>query len=1070
VKKPKRSFEEVLGTKWLPIIGITGIVIGVGYFLNWGWGRLSPWWRVLILYAGGLGFLFSGISLERKERYRFLGRGLIGGGWAVLVATTYAIANRPHELVLPSKTIDLFLLMAVIGVMVWHTLKYNSQVVTGAGFLLGFVAIGMNPDPPYNLIAGAMIIAGMTVVVRKYQWFELEVFGILASYINHFYWLYQVYEQQGQRGAFPFHSYSVVLVIGYWSIFRFSYLVRKISGGRQEFVSTFAGLLNPILFLAVMKYQGFHPEWAWKFLLVMGLVEFSLGQLPQARRRRAPFQILSSLGATLIVAAPFVRSSGNALEVLWLACAEAFLLAGIFTRERLFRGFGLIISFLVALYALPMRIVPLLRDVLTGQPHHYAQPGLILAVIGLTLYANAHVTRRFWPVLFEESLEDSSLSALSFGASLFAVAAVYATVPDHVIASALAVFVLWLTLTGKLFSIGEMIYEAHWVAVVAIIQVIVADRALETKWFGVPERVLAFGSVAALLYLSSRFVRLSETQGSALFSGAYAWAGTSLLTLLIWFHAASWIVGVAWILLALALALAGQALKRSDLKWQAFALVLISSIRALVINMNLTATWPHLTYRLVSVGVIALGIYLLARWAPRPKIRPVYSVAGTLLLAVLAFKEAPAPWTAVAWICLALVLSLAARLWKDRALLWQTHLLSALAAGWTLYANFDSQYGGTRLQLLTVGIVAAVLYALTWLTKIAAVIEDARICQAYAWAGSLLVSWLVWYQVQPITVSLIWGLFAVLLFEFQDLAKPVKIELSPPEATSWRAQSYVALAGSFAHIFYANFNVPGWGPALYNVLPLAAIYFYFYWQIGRHEISRLEKSIRVEPLLACLGTATLAAVMRFELPADRVVIGYAALLCGTLLVAWIAQRMIFLFQAFALLVLAAVRMSLYTFYHLHDPFAHHLASAIWAIALLACGVPLAFQVRKISRNVTVPGLLQPLAIHPEQPMFFVPVALLAVLVFLKFSGNEVTGGWGLEGFGIFVLALWAKERSFRLTGLSLLLVSALKLAVYDSLYFNNQLARILAWIGVFGLILIVGFLYGKYREALRDYL
>src|SRR5262249_43742337 len=158
--------------------------------------------------------------------------------------------------------------------------------------------------PPYNLFAAAFLISGMTVIVVRHQWFQLEVFGILASYINHFIWLYGVYEQQGQRAMFPHHTASVILVIGYWVIFRFSYLVRKISGKEQEAVSTSAGLLNPIGFLIVMKYQGFHPEWAWKVLLVMGAVEFILGQLPVSRRRVAPFRVLSSLGAALMVAAP----------------------------------------------------------------------------------------------------------------------------------------------------------------------------------------------------------------------------------------------------------------------------------------------------------------------------------------------------------------------------------------------------------------------------------------------------------------------------------------------------------------------------------------------------------------------------------------------------------------------------------------------------------------------------------------------------------------------------------------------------------------------------------------------
>jgi Predicted membrane protein (DUF2339) len=1076
-KKPARSFEEMLGVKLLPVIGITIIVLGVGLLLGAGWSKLYPWAHDLILYTGGLALLVGGIFLERNGRYRVLGRALIGGGWAVTAATTYALANLPEEQVLFSKNLDLFLVLAVIGAMVWHTLKYNSQVVTGAAFLLGFLAIGMNPSAPYNLIAGGMLIAGMTVIVVRRKWFELEVVGILASYANHFLWLYGVYERQGLRARFPDHTASLALVIGYWAVFRFSYLMRRISGKEEESVSTFAALLNPILFLIVMKYQGFHPDWAWWLLLTMGAVEFALGQLPPSRRRRAPFQVLSSLGVALMVAAPLVRGSGNALEVMWLVGAEAFLMAGILTRERLFRGFGLIISFLTALYAMPIRLFPLAQQISTGQPHRDGQISLVLVAIAAALYANAHLTRRFRPELFEEELEHQSLSGLSFIASVFAVGAVYAYVGDSIVAVALALLVAWLTTTGKMFSIAEMTYEAHWIAAVAFVQVLVADRSLETAWHGMPQRVLAFASVATLLYLSSRFVRLSETQGNVIFAGGYAWTATSLVTLLIWYQAAPWAVAVLWIVLGLALSFIGQTLKRTDLKWQAFGLVLLSTARALIINMNMpaplsgdpAATLSHVTYRLLSIVLIALGIYLLARWAPLKEIRPFYTVAGTLLLAFLAFKEAPAPWTAVAWVSLALALALAARGWKDRALLWQTHFLAALAAGWTLYANFDPQYHGSRVQWITVGITAGVLYALTWLTDIAAVIEDVRMCQAYAWAGSLLVSWLAWYQLPAISVSVAWGIFALLLFEFPDLAKAAKIDIGR-FAASWRAQAYVALAGSFAHIFYSNFNAPGWGPAAYAVLPLAPIYFYVYWQLARREESKLEKTVGMEFWLACLGTATLAAIVRFELPADAVVIGYAGLVLGTLLVAWLAHRQLFLFQALVMLGVTAFRISMTNFYHLNEPFGSSLSAAVWAIALLACAVPLAFRVRETAPAAGIPDWLRPFMLYPEQPLFFVPVGLLAVLLFLKLSGVKLTGAWAAEGFVLFVLALWAKERSFRWTGLSLLMAGVLKLAVYDIFFVNNLLLRALTWIGVGVLITMVAFLYSRNREALRDYL
>ena len=41
----------------------------------------------------------------------------------------------------------------------------------------------------------------------------------------------------------------------------------------------------------------------------------------------------------MVAAVPF-KYSGNSMEMLWLAGAEAFLFAGIFVRERLFRGLG----------------------------------------------------------------------------------------------------------------------------------------------------------------------------------------------------------------------------------------------------------------------------------------------------------------------------------------------------------------------------------------------------------------------------------------------------------------------------------------------------------------------------------------------------------------------------------------------------------------------------------------------------------------------------------------------------------------------------------------------------------
>lgn len=1064
-KKQGVSWEEIIGANWLPKIGITAIVIGVGFLLNHAWGSFAPSLRVLILYASGLATLAGGIFAERNERYQTLGRALIGGGWAVLSTVTYAIGHAHSVQLITSNALDLLLLLAVIGVMVWHTLKYNSQLVTGAGFLLGFTAIALNPDPPYNLIAGAFLVAGMTIIVQRYRWWELEVFGILASYLNHFFWLYSILSEGATGAAFPHHTVSLALIIAYWAVFRFSYVWRRVASHEEELVSTIAGLLNPLLFLAVMKYQSFHPEWAFYALLGLGAIEFTLGQLPVSRARKAPFRVLSSLGAALMIAAFPFKYSGGALEMLWLAGGEAFLLAGIFTRERLFRGFGLIVSALVVVHVLPVRIAPLLQELFNGQAHYHPQVSIVLAVIAAVLYANSHVLRARTPELFAEELERRGLNALSFAASLFAVCAIYAYIQDKAVAIALALLIAALSWLGNRFAIDELIYQAHWVSVVSFVQAIDAGRQLEVAWFGVPGRILTFVPIAGLFYLSSRYVRLSRTLSNGTFATAYALAATALLTILIWFQSPDWSMTLLWIGLALVLSLTGDALQRIDLKWQALALVALSFGRAITINFGLTATYHHLTYRLISVSLTAAGIYLLARWAPLAQVKPLYSVFGTFLLAFLAYKEAPELWIAVVWTGLAVALALAARILKDRALLWETHVLALLVTGWTLYASFAPQYRGGRAQLVSVVITAALLYLLNWITNVPAILENARIPHGYSWAGSLLLSWLLWFQLLPINVSLAWAIFGLLLFELGNWR-------------SWtflRAQAYVALACSFAHIFYANFNVlrgPSLGPEVIAVLFLVPIYFWIYWQLrGRKTSSAMESKIRIDYVVACLGTATLAALARFELPLETVAVGYAALTFAALLVAWLAHLEIFLYQALALLGMTAFRVSMYNFYHLNEPFSVSLGSSILAIALLGAGVPICLIIR--SRDVdSAPGAgwARVLARYSEQPMFFVPFGLVTVLLALKIDAGMLPLAWGGEAAIAYALGLRAKQRSYRLAGLGLMLVICVPMLVWDVLQLDDPTARYLTLIGVGGLILMVSFLVSRNREALRDYL
>src|SRR5215470_14180623 len=275
------EFEQKLGGNWLNKIGITILVIGISLFLAIKFPSLANPQKILIGYVVSLGILGGGVYLEKLDRYRIFARALIGGGWALTFFTTYAMHFVPYTRVIDTQSVDLVLLFIVATVMVVHTLRYDSQVVTGLAFLLAFTTVTISQNTIYSLSAGVILAVGLVAIVHRRGWFELEVFGVLASYLNHFVWLTRmVIPFSGLHRMFPEFIPSCVLLCLYWAVYRWSYVARRIQRESQETISTVAAILNTSLLLLLFKYQSVHPEWAFYALLVLGAAELAIAHLP----------------------------------------------------------------------------------------------------------------------------------------------------------------------------------------------------------------------------------------------------------------------------------------------------------------------------------------------------------------------------------------------------------------------------------------------------------------------------------------------------------------------------------------------------------------------------------------------------------------------------------------------------------------------------------------------------------------------------------------------------------------------------------------------------------------------
>jgi hypothetical protein len=1181
------AIEEALGRNWLNKLGITLLVIGIASFGIYELGQVGPLGKVIASYAAAIALLAGGIFFERRERYRILGHTLIGGGWALLFFTTYALYNVTAMRVLGSELWDLALMLIVAAAMVVHTLRYRSQLVTGLSFLLGYSTIAMSHDTVYSLSAGVVLAIGLVGIVLKMGWYELEVFGILSSYLNHLYWLYRILGAGGAQGHdFADYHASTALLLFYWASFRLSYVVRKIRSSVDENMSTIAALLNTLLLLGTMKFQSVHPELAFYALLAIGAIEFSIGQLPITKKRRKAFVLLTIVGSALMLSAVPFRYSGNNVSILWLIGAEALLLSGAIFEEVVFQRLGLLAGLLVgghlaaidfrqlmaarqsgeamvltagmtfALCAIVFyfnsvfvpqrwRVFTRWRDPQLLALHSYigafaavsaswalcsndwtalafAGTMVVLAAAGrglkstglkpihlqtqygvigcLAVYRIAvfnlhteaarftHVQSRlitlpilaamFYGTTKSAALRDDSQQRtfrdlFAFVGTALITAMIYFEVPEFWQAIAAIAFAVILLELSQRLPYFAFIWHAHILSVLAIAAAVTTDLDNAQLWHSVPLHALTALPVVAGLYWIAKRTKAPDTINIG--RAAYTWAAAGLMAWVL-FEAtpAPWIA-FAWIMLAIVLALAMRRLSYNHLAWQANALAAAAVARTFTFNYALQdKLWAGFSLRLATVSLVAAGVYFLSRYAAAKESEPaqvityLHTFAGTGLLTLLAWHEVPSGWLAAIWAVFALVLAIVDRRFELEDLGWQAQVLAALTLLRSVVVNLHEidTWHGISVRLLTLAIVAVVFYGLSRLARLPDLWREQEVQHIYSWAASALVSLLMWYELQPLTVAVGWAVFGLVLFEY-GLMRELK---------QFRFQSYVALVAAFGRIFFANLaaGTPGelWGPRMYTVLPITLILFFVYSQIGEQN-SQEDSRLRFDTLVAYLGTGTVVALLYFQFQNDWLVTAWACVVLALFAVASSLDRATFLHQALLLTTGSVVRGLMHNLFG-----ASYFSEGTWTgrfvvlgsgIAVLLMCLPFAFRMRGRWQSRTSRRWFAAIPAHPEQFMFFAPILLLTLTLALKMRAGMVTVSWGLEGMLIILLAMVVNERSFRLTGLVLLLVCVGKVLLMDAWGLAPR-DRYITFIILGAALLAVSFLYSKYRDTIRQFL
>jgi uncharacterized membrane protein len=1060
--------EEVLGMNLFAKLGIILLVLGFALLGRVALISMGPGARVALIYTVAGALLGGGIRLEGKERYHLVGRTGIGGGWALLFFTTYAMYHVPAMTVMSSNTLNCVLMLVVAVAMVAHTLRYNSQLVTGLAFLLAFSTVALSQGSVYALTAGVILAIGIVAIALRKGWYELEVFGILASFGNHFYWLYRMYPDGVAGHPFPQFWPSAIILILYWAIFRISYIARAIRVPRDETISTIAALLNTVLLGVVMKFQSTHPELVFYGILAIGAAEFFCGQLPVTRRRRPAFILLTVIGAMLMFASVPFKFSGNNIALFWMIAAEVLLIAGIVQLEVVFRRLGLLAGLFTGLL-----IVYEAQHIVEFRLQSEAllmQDGVLLLTCSVLFYMNSLFIRPKWQQLFG-TFDGPIATFHGYIGCVTAFLGVWGLFTGDWTAIGWSALMLGAALGARYRSNRHLIAQASALFVAMAIRAAVFNCHLSNLYpHHIALRLVTLPIIAAVCYATSW--ALSGVNDLRLVPRTVAlWTGTALLAALAWVELPPMAIACAWMSLAVVLALIGRRTRIAELAYQEHVLAAIAAVQLVAVNLDAQNSMERYLPFLGCAG----ALYAISRFCTLKDAvyrRPaawVHTWGATALLATLAWNESPHPWLAAIWAVFALALAFTDRIFDVEELPYQAHVLALLAVlrAVTLNLYMLDKWHGVDLRLITVGTLVAVLYAMALLVRMPQPLRRSEARHAYTWVGSGLAAWLLWSELQPISVAVGLAVFGLLLFEFGTWRLQRQIRL----------QAYVALTAAFARIFFVNLTaatLPGeaLSPRIYTVVPIALIYFFVWAQLQSGKATAEIGRWSAGDLIAYLGTGSVAALLYFQTPAEWIVVAWAILALTLLTAAFLLNKEVF-HQHAALLAAGIVGRGLAHnifggSYFVEGGWRGNFAVLSLTAALLLAALPIAFRLRKRYPERTHLSFLSRYTAlkYPEQLFFFAPIVLVSFMIAVKMNPGMVTLSWGIEGVLVIVLGLLASQRSYRITGLLLLLLCVAKIVFRDAWQLSDR-DRYITFIALGAALTLVSTLYGRYREIVR---
>ena len=697
------DWESTLGGNWFNKVGVVVLVCGLAWLLQYSFAHIGPLGRVAISLAVSFAMLAAGVIFEPRERYRIFARGLLGGGWAGLYTTVYAMHAVPGALVIPDPVLGTVLLIAVATGMIAHSLRYRSQAVTGLAYFIAFGTLAIAETNTLAVVALIPLAVSLLYIVHRFAWTRTALLGLVATY--------SVIVLRGDHGT-PLAPAQALFAI-FWLVFEAFDILHPEAWLLPLNAAGFLGL-------SLMKWNSDAPESVWMLFAATAAAYLASAVL---RWRSGKWQMAATLASGLAAAAIFQKLDRQWVAPALLVEAELVYLAGVRLRASYLRwlGTGLFAVQVGRLLLVDMTILPA------------SQWTSVAAVAAVVFYANYAI--RAADLFF--GYVAAALLALVIGNEA----------PEHYRS------LEWLALAAGSFAVGwwrklfDLRLQAYLLIILGLTGVTLEVESNTLALWGALAVSYAL-AVCAARSAEDRFLPLEHRS----VQHAAAVAATLCAVALVWRLVPSDYLGIAWMALALVLLELGLLRLPEDFVVHSYVAAGLGALRVWAFNL----VPPAKGGALIPAAAMLLA-YAMAARALTVRQRKIYAGAlavGTLFLLSALSLAAPESRSVPLWALASLALAAAGVLWNDPVMLTYGYSVAGLAFLRCWGINFEKH----AEPVMAAAVAASCFFAAQLVTR-----RERFGRLYYPLLGASLIALLLWYESSASVLTIAWGVEGVAL-------------------------------------------------------------------------------------------------------------------------------------------------------------------------------------------------------------------------------------------------------------------------------------------------------------------